>query len=80
MREKLAVLCHELWSGWMKYLFSKGTFNVDGTWTMPKWAVDRWQRQMSTPYAELSEEERDTDLREADKYLVLLRSNKCQIS
>ena len=42
IREILADLCHRQWSGWMKYLFGKGTFNDDGTWTMPAWAVKRW--------------------------------------
>jgi len=69
MREKLAELVHILWSGWMKYLFSKGTFNDDGTWTMPVWAVTRWIRQMKTPYHKLSEDEKDNDRMEADKFL-----------
>ncbi len=72
MREKLAKLCHSQWSGWMQYLFSKGTFNDDGTWTMPKWAVDRWTRQMYTEYADLSEIEKDSDRAEADKFLELV--------
>lgn len=57
MREKLADLCHSQWSGWMKYLFSKGTFNDEGTWTMPKEFVGRWIRQMNTSYFKLSEAE-----------------------
>lgn len=69
-REKLADLCHQQWSGWMTYLFSKGTFNSDGTWTMPAWAVKRWTRQLLTSYENLSEEEKNSDRREADKYLV----------
>lgn len=69
MREKLAELCHEQWAGWMEYLFSKGEFNTDGTWTMPKWAVERWTRQMTTPYAELSEPEQDNDRKEADRFI-----------
>ena len=27
MEEKLAELQHDIWSGWMHYLFSKGTQN-----------------------------------------------------
>lgn len=73
LREKLADLVHKQWSGWMKYLFMKGTHNKDGTWTMPKWAVDRWARQMNTPYQELPEEEKDTDRGEADKFLEVFQ-------
>ena len=73
MRESLAILCHEQWSGWMDYMFRKGEFNSDGTWTMPKWAVDRWCRQLNTHYAELSESERESDRKEADKILNIVR-------
>jgi hypothetical protein len=72
LRERLAELCHAQWSGWMKYLFSKGTFNPDGTWTMPAWAVERWGRQMGMPYAKLSGPEQDSDREEADKFLALI--------
>lgn len=72
IREILADLCHRQWSGWMKYLFSKGTFNEDGTWTIPSWAVERWDRQMKTPYAQLSESEQESDRTEADKFLGVL--------
>jgi hypothetical protein len=75
LREKFADLCHEQWAGWMKYLFSKGTFNPDGSWTMPKEFVERWQRQTNTPYAELSESEQDSDREEAYKFLALLKEN-----
>lgn len=72
MREIVANLCHRQWSGWMKYLFSKGTFNSeDRTWIMPKWAVDRWTRQLETPYEELSEEEKDSDRAEADRFIAI---------
>ncbi len=69
LREKLAELAHNQWARWMEYLFSKGTFNEDGTWTMPSWAVRRWKRQMETPYSELSESEQDSARSEADKFL-----------
>jgi len=69
MREKLAAIIHGQWSGWMEYLFQKGTFNRDGTWTMPAWAVGRWTRQMKTSYDDLSEEEKESDRQEADVFL-----------
>ena len=71
-REILAELAHAQWSGWMEYLFSKGTHNEDGTWTMPAWAVERWKRQTETPYADLSFDEKESDRKEADKFLLAL--------
>lgn len=72
MREKLADYAHRAWSGWTKYLFSKGTFNEDGTWTMPKWAVERWQRQMNTDYKDLPDSEKESDRKEADEMLSIV--------
>ena len=69
IKEKLAILVHEQWSGWMRYLFSKGKFNIDGTWTMPKWAVDRWKRQSLMSYSKLPEDEKESDRKEADRMI-----------
>lgn len=74
MKEKLADLCHRQWSGWMRYMFEKGTFNKDGSWTMPSYLVDRWVRQMITPYLQLSEKEQDSDRNEADRFLEVINS------
>ena len=74
MKEKLADLCHRQWSGWMRYMFEKGTFNKDGSWTMPSHLVDRWVRQMITPYLQLSEKEQDSDRNEADRFLEVINS------
>ena len=71
-REILAELAHAQWTGWMEYLFQKGTHNEDGTWTMPAWAVARWKRQTETPYADLSFDEKESDRKEADKFLLAL--------
>lgn len=70
-RELLSDYAHEAWCGWMKYMFSIAEINDDGTWTMPKWAVERWQRQMNTKYSELPEEEKKSDREEADKILSI---------
>jgi len=71
-REKLADYAHEAWSGWMKYLFGKCVENSDGEVTIPAWAVQRWQRQMNTAYADLPYEERKSDQNEADKMLAIM--------
>ena len=72
MKERLAALAHEQWSGWMQYMFSKSTINKDGSMTIPTWAVKRWTRQASTPYAKLPEEEKMSDRKEADKILSVI--------
>lgn len=74
MRESLADYAHDAWSRWMNYLFSVSTRNEDGTVTIPKWAVDRWVRQMSTPYMELPEEEKESDRKEADRVVKIVGS------
>jgi hypothetical protein len=72
IREHLAALAHEQWCGWMEYLFKCGTTNADGSFTIAPWAVERWLRQMQTPYAELPEEEKQSDRAEADKVFAVI--------
>jgi len=72
MREKLSEYAHAAWSGWMKYLFEKSTLNPDGTVTIPIWAVERWKRQMNTPYEVLPDSEKESDRKEADSMLQIV--------
>lgn len=74
-REKLADLCHSQWSGWMEYLFSKCDLQKDGTVFMPRWAVNRWSRQLGSTYADLTEEEKESDRKEADRFLKLFNEH-----
>ena len=72
IRETVADLCHEQWSHWVRYMLSQGEVQPDGTWVMPADKLERWTRQMETPYSDLSESEQDSDRREADKFLAVL--------
>jgi len=72
LREQLAALAHEQWRGWMEYLFKCGTPLYGGAVELPAWAVDRWKRQMRTPYADLPEDEKQSDRTEADKVLAIV--------
>ena len=76
LRERLAALAHDQWSGWQRYMFKKCTLNEDGTVTIPAWAVERWQRQMSTPYSQLPESERESDRRQADRVLAVIEQHR----
>lgn len=80
VRERVANLCHEQWSGWMEYLYSKCVplrlqhrpeDAVQEEVCIPIEYFDRWKRQMVTPYAGLSPEEQDSDRTEADKFLTV---------
>lgn len=77
IRDALAAYAHRAWAGWMVYLFSK-TFNHDphsDVAVIPEALVARWRRQMATPYQDLPESEKASDLVEADKILALLKSH-----
>lgn len=76
--ERLAAIEHERWAGWMRHLFSKcgSVWHRDGGTTgeqaIPLWAVVNWTRQMNTPYADLTEEEKESDRAEVRKTLAAL--------
>lgn len=83
--EALAAKQHEIWAHWMKYLFSKckderrlksermQTYYSTGNLIIPKDLVERWQRQVETPYAELSEKEKESDREQVRKFIGLVQ-------
>jgi len=72
LRERLAKVQHSTWSHWMKYLFSVCTRNANGSFTIPSDKAERWMRQLSTSYEELSDSEKNSDREQADKILSIL--------
>jgi hypothetical protein len=72
LREELAAYAHEAWSGWMNYLFVMSRKNDDGSVTIPQGLVERWERQVATPYPLLLAKEQKSDLDEADKMLKIM--------
>jgi hypothetical protein len=77
VREALAAYAHEAWAGWMRYLFEHGQFNeYNGTFIINADKVDRWYRQMDTPYVALSEAEKESDRDEADKMIAIVEAAK----
>ncbi len=85
--EKGAELEHIRWAKWQAYLFGKCTKHTinsknatTGAWedietgnlVISRSLVEHWQRQIDTPYDQLSEHEKQMDREEAMSYLPLL--------
>lgn len=66
--EALAHVEHERWSDWMRHQFSRGIVQHAGAITLSFADVERWTRQMITPYADLTEAEKESDRREVRRY------------
>jgi hypothetical protein len=77
--ELLADLEHDRWSRWQQYLHSQCIKNKDGSLTIPKEKVDRWERQIATDYSELTEDEKESDRKEARKALKLIKDMKAKL-
>ena len=64
--EEGAALEHDRWARWQKWchqVFVDGKFEE---------YIPRWERQIATPYSELSEEEKESDRKETRNYLPLI--------
>jgi len=67
--EALAVIEHERWSHWQRYMHSKCEPQPDGSLRIPADLVQRWQRQTETPYSALTEKEKESDREQVRIYL-----------
>lgn len=77
--EALAAYAHKSWAGWMKWLFSKGQMHPFlYVWCMETAWRERWLRQMNTPYADLPEQEKESDRKEAREILDILSARHSQ--
>jgi len=86
LRERLAELEHEQWALWTKYMLdsleplldlNRISF-YDTSWRefdVAKFKLAGWQRQIATPYAELTEREKDSDREWADRVLAIVDAN-----
>lgn len=73
LREELAAIEHARWSHWQTFMHSKCIKNSDGSLTIPKELVEKWTRQSTTAYSELTEKEKESDREQVDNYWPLLQ-------
>lgn len=67
--DELASIEHARWSHWQRYLHSKCEPQPDGSLVIPADLAARWKRQVETPYHLLSEQEKQSDRDQVQKYL-----------
>lgn len=70
--EELAALEHQRWAHWQKYVHDNAQRQPDGSLLLPADLVARWERQFSTLYADLTDEEKNSDREQVRKYLPIL--------
>ena len=68
--ERMAAFAHRQWSGWASWMLDKWGERHDSGETFQ----ERWRRQMATDYADLSEQERDSDRTETHGMLNVVRA------
>ena len=78
--ERLAAVEHERWSHWQRYLHGKCVRQPDGSLLIPAELVARWEKQIHSKYAELSDQERESDREQVRKYIPLIASALSQQS
>jgi len=68
LEERIAQICHEQWAHWMHYVFTKAFAGPGHSVCIPSPFKSRWMKQIKTPYAELTEQEKESDREWARKY------------
>jgi hypothetical protein len=71
--EKLAEIEHTRWSDWQRWMHQCAVRNPDGSLTIPADLVTRWERQINTSYADLSEREKESDREQVRRYWDLVK-------
>ncbi len=76
LREQLAAIEHERWADWQKWCHKVLRENNPS----PEQGdiLERWDRQIETPYAELSEAEKQSDRDQVDRYWQLVEAYLAQ--
>lgn len=74
--ERLASIEHERWGDWQRYLHGLCARREDGCLVIPAALVARWERQIATPYADLTEQEREADREQVRRYWALLAEHR----
>lgn len=70
--ETLAATEHERWTSWQQHLHARCKRQADGSLVIPAELVQRWERQINTPYDQLSDTEKESDREQVRRYLAVI--------
>lgn len=70
--DRLAAAEHERWAHWQRYVHDQCERREDGALVIPAHLVDRWEHQVATAYADLSEAEKESDKDQVRRYLPII--------
>lgn len=73
--DTLAAIEHDRWAHWQSYVHSKCSRQSDGSLVIPAELVQRWERQIRTPFDQLSESEKNSDRDQVFNYLAVIRTS-----
>ena len=74
LKERLADIEHQRWSHWQRYMHSKIIpSDKDGISEIGTELIERWSRQINTDYSDLSEQEKQSDRNEVEKYFPIIQ-------
>ena len=85
LREQLAAIEHQRWADWQRHVHSvcyenKGVGGEPtGELTIPSELARHWERQIETPYHELSEKEKNSDREQVDRYWQLITADRKRV-
>ena len=71
--EELADIEHQRWADWQRHCHSKIISDPDfRIGAKGNECIQRWERQINSPYKDLSEKEKQSDRREVERYLPII--------
>jgi hypothetical protein len=74
LMETLAAIEHERWAHWQRYMHAQCRPGADGALVIPAELVARWTEQLSTPYVELPESQKESDREQVRRYLPAIEA------
>ena len=72
LRRRLAAIEHDRWAAWQGWVHSVCRRLPSGELVIPAALVERWERQIATPYDQLNEAEQLSDMGQVERYWPLI--------